>query len=127
MVEGHRRANKAPRRGAKRIAAEDGTVRRFFLDMIIGEMKGDIAECRRVLARFQLRDNQTVSPYATYSLKSYVAFFEEAARCSRHSPSQIFDPRSTASGFTTLTRMPASAPSSARQRARWISAAFAVQ
>lgn len=80
MVEGHRRANKAPRRGAKRIAAEDGTVRRFFLDMIIGEMKGDIAECRRVLARFQLRDNETVSPYATYSLKSYVAFFEEAAR-----------------------------------------------
>ena len=35
---------------------------------------------------------------------------------------QIFEPRSTASGLTTLTLMPASAPSRARQRARWTGA-----
>ena len=37
------------------------------------------------------------------------------------------EPRRTASGFTTLTRMPSGAPSSAMQRARCTSAAFAVQ
>ncbi|PRD43668.1 hypothetical protein C5748_10495 [Phyllobacterium phragmitis] len=68
-----------PKRG-RRVAARDATVRCFFLDMIINEMTGDSSECARALAKFKLKDSKSLNPYATYPLKSYVEFFEEAAR-----------------------------------------------
>src|SRR5215472_4987812 len=49
------------------------------------------------------------------------------ARSSRHVDDQIVLPCSTASGQTELTRMPDAPPSSARQRARCSSAAFAAE
>ena len=47
------------------------------------------------------------------------------ARSCRHSPLQMREPRITASGLTTLTRIPCGAPSTARHRARCSAAAFA--
>lgn len=63
----------------RRNSAAGATVRRFFLDLILNEMSGDTTECRRVLAKFNLSKRRNVSPYATYPLKLYTAFFEEAA------------------------------------------------
>ncbi|WP_052161391.1 AraC family transcriptional regulator [Hoeflea sp. BAL378] len=48
--------------------------------MIISEMNGGSPECVHVLTRFKLKDSKPLNPYATYPLKSYVEFFEEAAR-----------------------------------------------
>lgn len=61
-------------------SADNATVRHFFLDLVINEMKADTAQYRQAVAKFDIRDHATKSPYSTYPLKSYVAFFEEAAR-----------------------------------------------
>ena len=64
----------------RRAGTRNATVRCFFLDMIISEMNGGSPECVHVLTRFKLKDGKPLNPYATYPLKSYVEFFEEAAR-----------------------------------------------
>ena len=64
----------------RRSGADSATVRWFFLDIILNEMRTDTAECRRILEAFNVKKGSSVSPYATFPLKSYVAFFEEAAR-----------------------------------------------
>lgn len=62
---------------------QDATLRQFFLDLIINEMRGDSPDCHRVMARFNLRSEKSLNPYSTYPLRSYVAFFEEAAKALR--------------------------------------------
>lgn len=64
----------------KRSAADEPTIRHFFLDLIVNEMQMDLPECRQLLSRFKIIGGKAVSPYSTYSLKSYIAFSEEAAR-----------------------------------------------
>lgn len=58
----------------------EATLRLFFLDHIISEMRGNAPETRRVLAKFNLKSGKSQNPYSTYPLKAYAAFFEEAAR-----------------------------------------------
>jgi AraC-like DNA-binding protein len=69
----------APKR-RKGAAPQEATVRQFFLDLIIAEMRGTSPECHRAMARFNLKAGKSQNPYSTYPLKSYVAFFEEAAK-----------------------------------------------
>lgn len=61
-------------------ATQEATVRQFFLDLIIAEMRGDLPDCRRAMAKFNLKTGKSLNPYSTYPLKSYVSFYEEAAK-----------------------------------------------
>ncbi|MCZ4257034.1 AraC family transcriptional regulator ligand-binding domain-containing protein [Sulfitobacter sp. G21635-S1] len=67
---GHRKAS----------APHDATLRQFFLDQIINEMRGNKPQNRRALAKFNLKAGKSQNPYSTYPLKAYAAFFEEAAK-----------------------------------------------
>lgn len=64
----------------KHPAPQEATLRQFFLDPIINEMRGPSLKCRHALARFNLKPGKSLNPYAPFPLKSYVAFFEEAAK-----------------------------------------------
>lgn len=64
----------------KASAPAEATLRQFFLDQIVSEMPRTAPETRQALARFNLKAGKSQNPYATYPLKAYAAFFEEAAR-----------------------------------------------
>jgi len=71
-------ATGAKRRG--RGHGERATVRRFFLDLIIKEMDRRSPENLAVLAAFGLDRSKPLNPYATVPLKTYITFYEAAAR-----------------------------------------------